>query len=359
MKIDRHNYEECFILYWDNELTLSQKQAVENFIKENSDLQEEFNILGETRFTPDNKIQFEEKGFLLNTSTINITNYEEQLLNYIDDELGNEERKEIERSAEKFPLIQKELLLLQKTKLQPEEVAFPDKSSLYRREERARIISMTWFRVAVAAAIILIAGFTVLQLVNSNNNSTIPPVAKTDEIKTQPVIKPAEPSLTNVVPKSVKKDLPQETVASADNDKIKKNTSLEKKHDLTSGDEADAKKYIAAHQSENNNGLPKEGTRPVEPTSEEYVAEVKILDQQDKTGIASEETGAITAAFSETDVTLKDNPSLYIPGPEKERGGGLKEFLRKTTRVFERRTKIQTTTEDNRLLVGAFAVSLK
>ncbi len=43
MIINRHNYEECFILYWDNELSASQKQAVENFVKENQDLQEEFN----------------------------------------------------------------------------------------------------------------------------------------------------------------------------------------------------------------------------------------------------------------------------------------------------------------------------
>jgi hypothetical protein len=50
MIIDRHNYEECFILYWDNELTVSQKQAVENFVKENTDLQEEFKLLGQTRF---------------------------------------------------------------------------------------------------------------------------------------------------------------------------------------------------------------------------------------------------------------------------------------------------------------------
>ena len=164
MIINRHNYEECFILYWDNELTLSQKQAVENFVKENADLQDEFKLLGETRFTPDNNIQFEEKEFLLNNSFINITNYEEQLLNYIDDEVTAEERKEIEKFAGLYPAVQKELSLLQKTKLQPEaEIVFSDKSTLYRREEKVRVISMTWFRVAVAAAIILIAGFATLK----------------------------------------------------------------------------------------------------------------------------------------------------------------------------------------------------
>ncbi|HET6721886.1 MAG TPA: hypothetical protein VFH07_04015, partial [Chitinophagaceae bacterium] len=159
MIIDRHNYEEFFILYWDNELTASQKQAVENFVNENPDIQEEFKLLGETRFIPDKNVQFEEKEFLLNNSFINITNYEEHLLNYIDDELDNNEKKEVDKLAAKLPVIQKELLLLQKTKLQPEtEIIFPGKSTLYRREEKVRVISMVWLRVAVAAAIILIAG---------------------------------------------------------------------------------------------------------------------------------------------------------------------------------------------------------
>jgi len=73
------------------------------------------------------------------------------------------------------------------------------------------------------------------------------------------------------------------------------------------------------------------------------------------------ESNAINASLKNTSVTNKPELALYIPEQQaKEKdGGGLKEFLRKTTRVFERRTKIQTTTEDNKLLVGAFAVSLK
>jgi len=194
MSIDRHNYEEFFILYWDDELTALQKQAVESFVKENSDLQEEFKILGETRFTPDATVQFEEKEFLQNKPFINITNYEEQLLNYIDDELDNDERKEVERSAAKYPTIQKELLLLQKTKLHPEaEVVFPDRSALYRREEKVRVISMTWFRVAVAAAIILIAGFVTLKLVNTNKNGNNPDVAEINKTKEQPSNNITEP----------------------------------------------------------------------------------------------------------------------------------------------------------------------
>src|SRR6185503_6403033 len=144
MKIDRHNYEEFFILYWDNELTAVQKQAVENFVTQNTDLRAEFEILGETRFTPDASEQFKEKDFLLNNSFINITNYEEQLLNYIDDEVTADQRKEVEKFVSQYSAVKQELALLQKTKLQPEaEITFPDKSILYRREEKVRVVSMT------------------------------------------------------------------------------------------------------------------------------------------------------------------------------------------------------------------------
>jgi hypothetical protein len=362
MKIDRHNYEECFILYWDNELSLSQKQAVENFVKDNPDLQQEFSLLGDTRFAPDNNIQFEEKNFLLNSSSINVTNYEEQLLNYIDDELSNQEREDIERSAAKFPLVQKELLLLQKTKLQPEEVSFPHKSSLYRREEKVRIISMKWFRVAAAAAIILVAGFTVLQLVNSNNNSIDPTVAKTDEIKTQPVIKTNGSQAPDVDPKSTVKDTQQDLTARAKSDDRKKTSPLDIKNDIEPANDPGQKSFIAVNQSENKNNLPTPRKELVGDT--EGLATNKTSPEVDLPLVKKEfdeveKTAPVNTSLQNDDVTNKPELALYIPGPEKERGGGLKEFLRKTTRVFERRTKIQTTTEDNKLLVGAFAVSLK
>src|SRR6187551_7825 len=226
MIINRHNYEECFILYWDNELSASQKQAVENFVKENQDLQEEFNILGQTRFVPDNNIQLEKKEFLLNNSFINITNYEEQLLNYIDDEVTADQRKEIERFAGQYSVVKQELALLQKTKLQPEaEVVFPDKSILYRREEKVRVISMTWFRVAVAAAIILIAGFATFRLINANKNGDAPPVAKIDNSKDQPSGKKTD-SLISDPDNQIQKD-PRESVVNT-NEKSAKNKTSDK-----------------------------------------------------------------------------------------------------------------------------------
>ncbi len=356
MIIDRHNYEECFILYWDNELSASQKQVVEKFVKENHDLEEEFTLLGQTRFAPDNNIQLEKKEFLLNNSFINITNYEEQLLNYIDDEVTADQRKEIERFAGQYSIVKQELTLLQKTKLHPEaEVVFPDKSILYRREEKVRVISMTWFRVAVAAAIILIAGFATFKLINNKNGDT-PAVVVIDKSKNQPSDKTTDQSISNPanqIPQDTKNDL-----AKTDKKSTKEQTTNKKDFKRTTDETVAPKSLIA--QRENKNNLPEERKNVKQQISEPDEVIASLPDRKRNDAIVEKnQTDAINTGFDKSDVTLKANPTLYIPEQEEREKGGIKEFLRKTTRVFERRTRIQTTTDDNKLLLGAFAVSLK
>ena len=353
MKLDRHNYEEFFILYWDDELAAAEKQAVENFVEQNADLREEFDILGEARFTPDAAVQFKEKDFLLNNSFINITNYEEQLLNYIDDEITAKERKEVEKFLAQNPDAQKELALLQKTKLQPEDaISFPDKSVLYRRAEKVSVISMTWFRVAVAAAIIIITGLTVFQFVNTGKSGNAEPVAKinkeTDSKKTS-----TETSTTN----------PDQNSGKAD-DKLTHETQRENIINIEDKNKVDENSLASTSTKvvNNKNNLLTHRKDVIEDeqnsTKDEIVSTSVDLEKVDKVPI---ESGPINTSFTKPTVTNKPELALYIPeAEEKEKdGGGLKGFLRKTTRVFERRTKMQTTTEDNKLLVGAFAVSLK
>jgi len=359
MKIDRHNYEEFFILYWDNELTASQKQAVEDFVKENSDLQEELQILGATRFTPENNIRFEEKEFLLDSSSINITNYEEQLLNYIDDELASDERNEVERATAKYPVIQKELSLLQRAKLQPEQaIIFPEKLVLYRREEKVRVISMTWFRVAVAAAIILIAGFITFRLVNTGNSGD-----KNEVVKNTDSNKPISP-ITSPTVQPINQPQKEESgsLATQEEKAAPIKSTIEKKNQKPVIEDNLADNIVT--DSGNKNKIPKErsGKTFTEPnkTIEGAVADLPI-ERKDYSSPEKNKSETINTVFSDPDVTLQSGYALDTkpPGPMEKEKGSLKEFLRKTTRVFERRTKIQTTTEDNKLLVGAFAVSLK
>ena len=356
MTIDRHNYEEFFILYWDGELTASKKQAVENFVNENPDLQEEFRLLGETRFVPDKNVQFEEKEFLLNSSLINITNYEEQLLNYIDDELDNNERKEVEKLAAKLPVIQKELLLLQKTKLQPDtEVIFPDKSILYRREERVRVISMAWFRVAVAAAIILIAGFATLRLIITDNGGDKTEVVQNGDPKNQPSNQKTDQPL--IQPGNQEQKVQKESLATTEKKSSSEQTPEKNRKKPAIENKVPAP--LIASKAENKNNLPGK-QQETGKNNETLIAAVEIPKDNNKAAQKSE-SEVIGDPLGNSSVTKSSTPTFAIMDDDdfgKEKGG-LKEFLRKTTRVFERRTKIQTTTEDNKLLLGAFAVSLK
>jgi hypothetical protein len=64
MHINRQTYEEFFLLYTDGELSPGEKKAVEDFVRENPDLQTEFNLLTESVFKPDQDIVFEDKEVL-------------------------------------------------------------------------------------------------------------------------------------------------------------------------------------------------------------------------------------------------------------------------------------------------------
>ena len=87
MNITRNNYEEFFILYLDNELCSDDRSEVESFVRENPDLKNEFDLLLQTRMTPDHDLMFDGKQQLLKTASpapISETNFEEWLLLYID-----------------------------------------------------------------------------------------------------------------------------------------------------------------------------------------------------------------------------------------------------------------------------------
>ena len=53
MNINRNNYEEYFLLYIDNELSVAEKNMVEAFVAANADLGEELVMLQQSIVKPD------------------------------------------------------------------------------------------------------------------------------------------------------------------------------------------------------------------------------------------------------------------------------------------------------------------
>lgn len=181
MNITRHNYEEYFLLYVDNELNIVQRKAVETFVEENPDLRAELVMLQDSILPADDAILFQDKSSLLRTSAtpnpVNDTNCEEYFILYADDELTNEQKDLVEQFVYRNPQHQAGFELLQKVKLMPDtSVVFPDKYALYRHEEEEKrpVVAMRWYRMMAAAAVLLLVGGTTWYLTMKDPNGGLP-----------------------------------------------------------------------------------------------------------------------------------------------------------------------------------------
>lgn len=157
ININRHNYEEFFLLYVDRELSAAERVAVEQFVQENPDLQHELEALQQTLLTEDIIFEMPDKSSLYKeTKGISLQNYDTHFLMYLDDELSLTEREAVETFVLQHPSLQESFMQWKQTKLPIEHIAFPDKALLYRSEEREKkpIVYIRWWRMAAAAMVI-------------------------------------------------------------------------------------------------------------------------------------------------------------------------------------------------------------
>lgn len=169
MNINRHNYEEFFLLYIDGELNAKDEKLVEEFLQNHPDLQEEFNMLLDTKLVAE-EIDFDKSTLYKNEATaINSNNYEEKFLLYIDQELDAEGKNNVETYVLQNPALQAEFTALKNTVLPNEIIICANKESLYKKAEKP-VIFMWAKRLSVAAAFLL---FAVLVWVLNADNTTI------------------------------------------------------------------------------------------------------------------------------------------------------------------------------------------
>ena len=366
MLINRHNYEEYFILYMDNELDATERRMVDEFVKLHPDLQEELSLLLQSKFNPDDKIVYENKQDLLfsNSSISTFSNYEEWLVLYIDNELNETQRAAVERLADESAEVRNTLTQLQRLKLTPESIVFPDKESLYRRDEKKRPVM--WWRMAAAAVLLAVAATTAITLINNNNNGeqTGTPVATTES----PVSIPAESTTGKTTIQDDKVAGNQASAGVQQQVAINETKNIEpsKQNNQLKKSSGEVKIETAA-----NNTTPKKDKSNNLPQPEYKEEDALMADlgnkNIDRVNTPAKEAltnnpefrandavtkGAIPTSFNGTPEVIEDE----LPDGKKNK---LRGFFRKVTRTFEKRTNIEATDDDDRLLVGGLAIRLK
>ena len=394
MNIDRHNYEELFLLYVDNELSAAERKTVELFVQQNPDLHKELLMLQQSILTGD-KIVFENKNELLKTGSF--AELQEKLLLFADDELPVNERKEIESLLERDTVAAVEWNILQQTKLQPDTaIVFTDKKSLY-RTEGARVVGIKWWRIAAAAVLLSFGIWAGVEFYKNSSsvkknggeivkeskeqpqqikkNETVNPVA----VEPQPEKQTAPETIVTVTPQ---KNSP-ERVAEKNSTVTEKNNTTAAK--TTKQNINDPKEVMVATKEDNkkpSNNLPK----PLEninsnSSNKALIADVQPLgieknnsntkndiaiNKTDKqiepvnTLIASKLTEpansiAKNAVYNSSDEAKADTKVLYMDEDKVKRTkvGG---FFRKLKRVIERTTNIKT---GNGISVAGFEIAVK
>jgi len=367
MTINRHNYEEYFILYLDNELSPEECGHVEEFARTHPDLGEELAMLQQTKLIPDTDLVYGDKEDLMitfNRSSITTDNYQEWLLLYTDNELTPEEKNNVEKFIIENPVAKQEFDILQKTKLEPEkEIVYFNRESLYRKEKvTSRVVTLRWWRVAAAAVLLLVAGISVFLLSNNHKHGsglagTIPPAVK--PVIKPPVIntdkeenrKPAETIINDRI------DNPVADVPNKEKDKEQEQSSnKENKIRVPQKDISAQQPVIAANIDNNNtpNDLPEPThNRNFDGSVNQPIAFTDATPKEALTKLQENRPSLnVTLRVSPTYTSQQDDQ------PETGKTSKFRGLLRKVTRTFEKATNIKTTDENDRLLVAGLAIQL-
>ena len=373
MEINRNNYEEFFLLYVDGELSASDEKMVEIFIRENPDLEQELAFFQQSKLLSDPAIIYDHKETLMaqpvGSKVINLTNYEEFFLMYADNELVEEEKSAVEKFASQHPKLRKELSYILKCRIKADDqIVFQGKESLFRHEIKKRIVYFSRFNIAIAASLILVAGFMFFRFVFTHNQSAppaishvVPPAKNAIPEKKSPAT--VTPSAVNPYNQSTAKlqQLPDRSLA-----ENLTRRSLKKKQG--SGQQASAVEQSAADLIAVKKSIaaaPIPGSR-VDPNTS------GISSMIEKTGkpVIALNNEQVQKSSEIEDQNLHSTQQLVLASmPNTEDGisvltgtaskSTMRGFFRKVSRVFEKTTRIGDEDEKKGVLIGNFQIALK
>lgn len=349
-------------MYADNELNSQQRTAVELFLKQNPDLVAELDMFMQVKLEPEEDIVFNGKEALYKKADVEINthNYEEFFLLYVDRELSEADSEKVEKFVLQHPQLQDEFTLLKQTVLQPEAITFGDKSSLYRQEERRRVVPLfSFMRVAVAAAIIGVAvlGWW-LYPQQQGTQPAGPDVANNTKTKQQPAIPQVKQNTVPIATPQVQQEQVKQNTAAVNktpkqvnrvvpvvpqqkvNDIQAPTNSTNVSNDLLAENKQDKPKenVVVTTPPTETNALASNNTQAtVKPATKPVVIDVDAIRQDElnnNSGAVAQNDNVYPVAYKVID-TDEDNKSMYVGALELNKDK-VKGFLK---RVFGGKTK--------------------
>jgi hypothetical protein len=155
--------------YLEGNLSPAEKLRLEKRLSQDADLTRELELLKKTVLIPElsevlswkNELIKNEDQFVLNNSVIA----------YFEKTLSREETAAFEKSLASEKSLRDELALVEKTRLVADaSLVYPGKDGL---KKEARVFALFNYRVAVAAAILLVLGLTIFFMVNNNPSKNL------------------------------------------------------------------------------------------------------------------------------------------------------------------------------------------
>jgi hypothetical protein len=357
MNINRHNYEELFLLYVDNELTAAQRMIVEAFVTSNPDLKEEFNLIQQSTFRSNDILDQGFKTSLLKPVTEESGITEEQLLLYVDDELNRNEKDTVEKVVAVNESLQKELHWLQQSKLQADEtIVFPDKSILYKESQPARIFLINQFsrRWAAAAAILFLLVSSIWLLMNQTKNQN-------GTIANKPTVIQEEknPSLQNIPNNSAGN---QQQIAQQKEEPVQPVVAVEEKNN--SKVKLIKQNAIAATNNPVNNENLNNTKQPTQQETLIAKNETQANTQTQNNSTQASNISTTPTVTQETNTTKTYSYASYnndenaeeetiFLNEDRQRRSGLKGWVKKAKRIIERKAGMQSTDSEVRFAVFA------
>ena len=328
--ITRDNYEEYFLLYIDNELSVADREAVERFVAHHPDLQQDWKALLHCRLLPDEEIIFPDREALYGIGAL-----------------------EEEDNGNGFPIFSPDL-----------SIVFPDKGSLYKQEEAEedkRIVWLPWLRVGAAAAVVGVVALLVLVVKNNKIAPAVTPVASgtLHSIEGQATRAADDSGVAHpVIATRLTTDKPEK-------EKVKVKTNGQDVREEKEPVPQDLAQETAPHDAALAKTVDVNVTRVAVTTANVTTTKVTTTNVHSsdavaalQAGIPREESSFATEALRENENHDPENNNLVAdesPAPGK---GKLRGLFRKVTRTFGK-TADRDNDGQREVLIGAFQIALK